>query len=160
MDKALAARRVWLWLGVLSSVFAGLAIPAIVLSAIGKSYFLMAVAIALVAHGFYGIPFYFLAFARAGERLRCVRAVTEEGLRSYEAIGAYAMLTPDAVFDALAASLKREYIRGYYLGADRLLPIVSEEKPSEVVCEYCGTVLTGSATECHSCGARVSKRGK
>ncbi len=157
MERAKRTRIIWLWVAILTSVSAVAAIPAIVFSALGKSYFLMALAIALVVHGFYGVTFYFLAFAKSGDRLRCVRAVSEEGLRSYEAIGAYAMMTPAVARDTLAACLKREYIRGYYLGADRLLPIVSEEEPRELVCDYCGTVVAGDITECPSCGARLSK---
>ena len=156
MEKAKRTRKIWLWTAVLTSVSAVVAIPAIIFSALAKSYFLMALAIALVAHGFYGVTFYFLAFARAGERLRCVRAFTEEGLRSYEAIGAYTMMTPAAVRDALAVCLKREYIRGYYLGEERLLPIASEVEQCDVVCEYCGTTLTAGVSECRSCGARVT----
>ncbi len=156
MERAKRTRKIWLWVAILTSVSAVAAIPAIVFSALGESYFLMALAIALVAHGFYGVTFYFLAFSRAGERLRCVRAVTEEGLRSYEAIGNYAMITPAAARDSLAACLKREYIRGYYLGDDRLLPIVSEE-PRELLCDYCGTTVADGTAECPSCGARVMK---
>ena len=155
MERAERTRVIWLLVGIFTSVSAVIAIPVIVLSAISKNYFLMAVAIALVAHGMYGVTFYFLAFARAGERLRCLRAVLEEGLRSYAAIGASAQLEPRAARDALAVCLKREYIRGFYLGDEGLLPIVSEvEEELPLTCEYCGSSFRG--TECPSCGAKAA----
>ena len=155
--KSKKIRKIWLLVGIFTSVSAVVAIPVIVLSAVNKSYFLMAVAIALVAHGMYGVTFYFLAFARAGERLRVLRAVTEDGLRSYTSIGAAAGLTPTAARDALSTLLSRDYLRGFYLGSDGLLPIVSEveEAPSEIACDYCGGVYLGE--ECPFCGAKSAK---
>ena len=154
MKRAKKARAVWLTVGILTSVLAVLSIPVIVLSALNRLYFLMAVAIAFVAHGVYGVTFYFLAFARAGDRLRCLRAVTEYGLRSYDSVGASAQLSPSAARDTLARCLKRGYLFGFYLGGTALEPIVSEaeEKPTALVCEYCGSSYL--AAECPSCGAK------
>lgn len=152
MERARKVRIIWLIVGIVASVLAALAIPAIVLSALNGEYLLMGVAIALVAHGMYGVTFYFLAFARAGDRLRCLSAVGD-GLRSYSSVGAVAQLAPSAARETLATCLKRGYLRGFYLGTDGLLPIVSEEddSPKERACEYCGRVF--SSDECPSCGA-------
>ena len=154
MKRAKKARAVWLTVGILTSVLAVLSIPVIVLSALNRLYFLMAVAIALVAHGMYGVTFYFLAFARAGDRLRCLRAV-DDGLRSYASVGAAACIAPSATRDTLAVCLKRDYLRGFYLGAEGLMPVVSEAvEPRELVCAYCGSAYVGE--ECPSCGAKPS----
>ena len=154
MQKAKRERMTWLLVGILTSVSAVVAIPCIVFSALAGAYFWMAIAIAFTAHGFYGVTFYFLAFGRAGDRLRCVKAF-DEGLRSIEAISAYTMLTPDATRDTLATCLKRELITGHYLTDLGLSPIVSEvEQAEDIVCAYCGAHFSSKATECPSCGAR------
>ena len=154
MQKANRERTVWLVVGILTAVFAVISIPCIVFSALAGAYFPMAIAIAFVVHGFYGVTFYFLAFARAGDRLRCVKAF-EEGLRSFDKISAYTMLSREATCETLALCLKKEYIVGYYLGEEGLVPIVSEvEESVDVVCAYCGANLNSLDCECPCCGAR------
>ena len=156
MQKAKNEKTLWLTVGILTAVFAVVAIPCIVFSALSGAYFWMAVAIAFTAHGFYGVTFYFLAFKRAGDRIRCVMAF-EDGLRSIDKIGAYTMLTEEATRQVLGECLKKEFIRGYYLGEDRLLPIESEEEKTEdVLCAYCGAHLESIECECPCCGARPS----
>ena len=154
MQRANNEKTIWLVAGILTSVFGVAAIPCIILSALAGEYFWMSVAMAFTAHGFYGVTFYFLAFARAGDRLRCVKAF-EEGLRTLDKISAYTMLTMDATKQILAQCIKKEFIQGYYLGDDGLVPIVSEEEESEdIICSYCGTQLKAAEHECPSCGAK------
>ena len=154
MQRAKKEKTIWLVVGILTSVFGAAAIPCIILSALAGEYFWMAVAIAFTAHGFYGVTFYFLAFARAGDRLRCVKAF-EEGLRSYDKISAYTLLTEEATKNLLAECLKKEFIVGYFLAKDGLVEIVSEAEECEgVICSYCGTLVKADECECPSCGAR------
>ena len=157
MKKAVKMRRIWLTVGILTSVSAVAAVPVIVLSALSRSYVLMAFAIAVCAHGFYGVTFYFLAFAGAGDKLRCVRAVEESGLRTYTAISVAVMMTEDAVKNTLAKCIKGGYLEGLVMGAFGLEPLRSEIAEVEVFrCEYCGTVLSAGEEECPSCGAKIN----
>ena len=154
MQRAKKEKTIWLVVGILTSVFGISAIPCIILSALAGEYFWMAVAIAFTAHGFYGVTFYFLAFARAGERLRCVKAF-DEGLRSYDKIGDYLLLNEQSTRKILAECLKKEFITGYYLGDEGLVEIESEaEKGEEIICSNCGSRLKVDERECPCCGAR------
>ena len=154
MKKALLRKRIWLIVGILTAVSIAAGVPLLVITALKAKYLLMAFLIARVAHGCYGVTFYFLAFASASADVKCLRAV-EMGVLAYSDISSIVMLQPDAVRAHLGKCLSKGYIRGYMLGDLGLERIASAIDPEELPrCEYCGTVLEQGSSECSSCGAK------
>ncbi len=151
MDKAIREMKIWLTVGIATSVLAVASIPLLVLTALKGYYFAMAVFIALVAHGFYGVTFYFLAYANSRVRIRCIEAF-EDGQRRIASVARYAMIREDAARDALTVCIKKSYITGFVLSDSELVPI-SREDAAFTTCEYCGNLIAVGEKSCSSCGA-------
>lgn len=151
MEKAIKRRKIWLTVGILTAISGVLAIPGVVITALRGIYWLMAICICFLAHAFYGVSFYFVAFAGAGETVRCINA-ERAGLRSFQDISSFTGLTLSATKDRILKCIKNGYITGYLLTDEGLeeIKVPREERK----CSYCGTVIAPDSDECSSCGAK------
>lgn len=155
MKKALRTKRIWLSVGILTALSTVLGIPLLVITALKAMYLAMAFLIAIVAHGFYGVTFYFLAFASAAANVRCVSAV-ESGVLSYSDLAPIVGVKEELLPTRLAKCITKGYIKGYIVGGAGLEPIPTPKpSPCDVQCEFCGGIIKAGGAECPSCGAKA-----
>ena len=109
MKDLVLKKKIWLALGIFSILSAVAGTPLLAWFAVSGWYFLTAVFVLLVAHGFYGIPFYFRAFARCGSYItvldKYLLGITDASLISDDT-----SLTPQTVKLSLAYLKKKGYI--------------------------------------------------
>lgn len=156
MKKLLTHRKIWLSVGIASAVLGLLGIVGIPLFALNSKFVLMGICIALVAHCFYGCPFYFIAFANTRVYGRIVDAVEEKKLRELENIAQYAMIKEESIKAFVEKVISRGYLSGYAISEGRLVSseeLYSAENPPPKKCEFCGTVLSENDNMCSACGA-------
>jgi len=155
MKRAKREKTARLVIAILVAVSGVLAIPGIVLFAIFGRWVLMALCCALTVHTFYGVTFYFLAFAAASRRYRVISAVELHGLRSVGSISEFCVRPPEAVVPDLLKCLERGYISGLVLRGDTLVPIESEAEGEEkkIKCVYCGLTVDAEDGFCPNCAA-------
>lgn len=119
MQKAKKRRLLWLILGIFSAVSAAGGTALLAYLSLSGEY-AWAVLVALItAHGYYGIPFYFGAMARASADAAILAAVADEKL-SVEEISAATGYTSEAVRSRLSRSLAKGYITGYTMNESGL----------------------------------------
>ena len=158
MKKLRTHRIIWLTVGILSAVLGILGIIGIPIFALNVMFVPMGISIALLAHAFYGCPFYFIAFANTSIYERILTAVIKEKISELPLIAQYAMVKESSIRFLLEKVIKKGYLEGYMISEERVL------KPSELLnseddgqqykkCEFCGTKLSSTDKNCSSCGA-------
>ena len=157
MKKAKREKNVRLVVAILVAVSGVAAIPGIVLFALNSMWLLMAVCCALTVHTFYGVTFYFIAFASAQRRYRVVCAVLLHGLRSVSSIAEFCMRPYNTVERDTMRCIERGFFPGLVLRGDTLVPVVSEipKEWEPINCEYCGLPLKEGERVCPNCAAPV-----
>lgn len=157
LEKALKQQKMWFWIALISSILAVVGIPMIPIFANAKIWWLMTVGIVFVAHGFYGLALYWMAYSNARRRVRLIYAITEENILTLDKLAAqisYGQKETDLMIKKLITD---SYISGYYYENGTLIKREEEKKTrlvraecpacgapvdageGECVCEYCGT---------------------
>lgn len=149
MKQAKQTWRIWFWVMLLTAITGVASIPGIVLFAIYKQFFLMAVCITLTVHAFFGITFYALAMANAAHDVRLLRSVKNYGLTTISDIASATGMPYTTAKESLERCIKRGYLDGYSFDGNTLQNIA----PVERRCIYCGRVLSSNDAECPGCGA-------
>lgn len=158
MQKVTKTRRIWLAVALTSILFGVAGIPGIIFFSRGGKYVAMSISIALVAHAFYGSPFYFLNFVAAGAR-RTLLGCVDHGVTTYADLAATAGMDEKTVRAHLQTAVAKQELVGYRLAETEILPVERKpdprsQKPKLVRCPYCLTVGV-PGTVCKSCGARI-----
>ena len=154
MDKAKRIKKIWLAVVIVTAVTAVAGLPALIVFAINDMMALMAVALVLFLHGFFGITFYALALSGASHDVRVVDAIDGQGLTNINDIAMCSALPIGSTADSIRRCMKRGYIVGYIFDGNDLIPI--EKK--EYFCEYCGKTVAADTEICSSCGAHIRER--
>ena len=146
------------------SVGAVAGIPAIVFGAILRWWAMLAVGAAFVLVGFYGLPFFWVAYGSKAGLKRVVFAVVREHLLSVQAISRQLNKNEAEIRTKLDKCFEKGYIVGYIREGDFLrlntnLPPSEEEVNAE--CAYCGAKYSHKLTELPKCpycgGGNVEK---
>ncbi len=142
MDKLKKQKTIWFWVALLTSIFAVISIPGIVLFAINNMFALMGVSIALLLHGFYGSIFYWLAFAKRCSFIRIIKLITKDGMLSASMLSMQTGKRELEIINILREFIVKGYLTGYYF--------------NDVELALCKIVPVTKAVECDSCGASVT----
>lgn len=141
MEKLKKQKTIWFLVSLLTSVFAVVAIPATVLSAINGMFLIMAFSIALLVHGFYGCIFYWLAFSKRCSLIRLLTLITKENMLSVSLLSVQTGKREVDIINSIRECIIKGYLSGYYF--------------DEVKRSLCKIVPVTEAVECMSCGASV-----
>ena len=142
MEKLKKQKAIWFWVALLTSIFAVVAIPAIVLSAVNKMFLLMGISIALLIHGFYGCIFYWIAFAKRCSLIRIIKLIKNQNMLSVSMLSMQTGKNDAEIIGILRECIVKGYISGYYFDDTQLC--------------LCKIVPVTEAMECPSCGASVT----
>lgn len=160
MKQAKKSWHIWFWVTLLTAITGVASIPGIVLFAINKQFFLMAVCITLAVHAFFGITFYAIAMANASKDVRLIRAINSYGLGSVSDLASATGMAYNSAKECIERCIKRGYLQGYFFDGNtlqRIEPLVPAE-PTERRCAYCGSTLLEKEVKCPSCGASVNSQ--
>lgn len=151
-------KSIWLWVALLTSISMVASIPAIILFAINERFLLMGISIALLAHGFYGSVFYWVAFSKRCSYIRIVKLIINEGMLTVSILCMQTGKREQEVISILRESIVKGYITGYYydevsLSLCKIAPITKA-----VECESCGASVTtiNGFGECEYCGTKIN----
>ena len=123
MQKAQNKKRLWLALGIFSLVSIIAGTPLLALTALKGVYIPMGMLIAVVGHGFWGAPFYFLGLYRTKKRMRIVLAVTEENTVGIAELSDITMLKERELVKYLKKMIAGGYLNGYKLDSLALIKL-------------------------------------
>lgn len=157
MEQYGKSKRNWFIAALFASFSLVAAVPGIIFSAMHGWYFLMAVAIAFAAFGFYGSPLFWVAFGNRCALGGVLRAVAS-GLLTVPAISAQLGSNPKTVSDQLRTAIGRGYLPGYVFDGTALRKIVAAKPtPISVVCPFCGATaeITGQERKCPWCSCQI-----
>ena len=149
MKQAKQSWHIWFWVMLLTAITGAASIPGIVLFAIYKQFFLMALCIVLTMHAFFGITFYAIAMANAAHDVRLLRTISNYELTTIADLASATGMSYSTTKESLERCIKRGYLEGYSFDGDTLQHIA----PVERHCIYCGRVLLANEAECPGCGA-------
>ena len=114
MEKLIKKRRLFRIIAIVSAVLGTVGIVMTAVFAYKLLYFPMALAILLVANGFYGTPFYVLAYANAKLRIKVVAAILG-GADSISAVAEETGLKEQYAHRATLYCIDHGYLSGYTL---------------------------------------------
>ena len=158
MEKLLKQKRIWFWTALLTSIFAVVAIPTVVLSAVYSKFLLMGISIALIVHGFYGCVFYWLAFSKRCGLLKIVRLVTVKNITKTSMLSSQSGKSEAEIVHLLRECIVKEYLDGYYYdeATAEICKIMPDIKTVE--CTYCGAnvIVTQGIGTCQYCGKSIN----
>ena len=123
MQKAQNRKRLWLTLGIFSLVSIIAGTPLLALTALKGVYIPMGILIAVVGHGFWGAPFYFLGLYRTKKRMIIVLAVTEENILGVTALSDITWLKEKELVKYLKKMIAADYLPGYKLDGESLVKL-------------------------------------
>ncbi|MBE6645667.1 MAG: hypothetical protein E7612_09905 [Ruminococcaceae bacterium] len=109
MERLEKRRRLFFTVAIASVVFGALSIAGIIFSILKLWYFPMALCIAITAHGFYGSPFYFIAYSNLG-RSKIILAEIERGESDIGKIAKNAGITEEFASELLMRCRASGYI--------------------------------------------------
>ena len=109
MQKLIRNEKLLLFAAVSSAISALLSIAGIIFFIWKLLYVPMAICILIAAHGFYGCPFYFIAYANA-KKCEIVLSEIQKGEQELELIAECAGITVPFVEKLIALSIMRGYI--------------------------------------------------
>ena len=149
MQQAKQNWHIWFWVMLLTAITGVASIPGIVLFAVYKQFFLMALCIVLTVHAFFGITFYAIAMANAAHDVRLLRMINSYELTTIADLASATGMPYNTTRESLERCIKRGYLEGYSFDGDTLQRIA----PVERHCTYCGRALLANEAECPGCGA-------
>ena len=149
MEKAARNRKIWFWVMLLTSVTGVAGIPGIVLFAVHGNFLMMALCLFFTVHAFFGVTFYALAMANAGQDVRILAAIETYGALTVADLSAATSIPVGSVSASVNRSLRRGYLFGYTFDGTRLFRIL----PAERKCPFCGSMISTAEAECPACGA-------
>ena len=109
MKKAIVRERIWLSLSVFAVATALLSVYPMAICALRAHYLLVALLIAVFAHGAFGFSFYFRAYHTARAERRCSELLQSEEL-SFRELTERLGMTDKATLAALSGASTRGYI--------------------------------------------------
>ena len=109
MKKVSVRKNVWLCVAVLSLVLGILGILGTALFAMRLQYLPMAICIVFTAHGFYGAPFYFIAFGNM-RIIGKILVAKESGCTGAEEISQKLSLKPDFIKKLISKAERLGYM--------------------------------------------------
>ncbi len=113
----------------------------------------------LMMHGFYGVTFYWIKFARVSKYHRIVRMIDKLNYRNAREIAETLHYGRDFVNKTIRLAIEREWITGYKFNGLTLVPLNSEENEAnkQLTCAYCGAKFTNEkeVISCPFCGAKI-----
>lgn len=158
MKKAKRSKNLALIVAILVSIsFVG-GIPLIPIGFVGNNLVMAIIGIVLVAHGFYGVTFYWLWFASLVGRARVVRAIEEMNLYTVKEISEHLQQNPETVKKNIIKSIDKGWIVGLLFDGNGLYANDNEplvKNGVRVKCDYCHTFYIRSRNmyKCPCCGA-------
>ena len=159
MEKLKKQKSIWFWVALLTSIFAVVAIPVIVLSAVYEMFLLMAISIAMLLHGFYGCIFYWIAFAKRCSLIRIVKLIKNQNMLSVSMLSMQTGKSEAEIIYSLRECIVKGYISGYYFDDTGLCLCKITPVTKAMECSSCGasvTVINGIG-KCEYCGTNVNK---
>lgn len=162
MAKIKSSARLWLLIALITSVSFVAAIPLIIISASGGIKWLLIVSIILAAHGFYGTPMYWMAFASKKELSNILALIEVQKLRSVKDISQQTGKDIEYLSEKIRYLISNGYLTGYIFDGEAIKKFVPENegpKMTNGVCPSCGAPVTLSDGEgqCEYCGTVISK---
>ena len=164
MKTTLRNKIIWLIISILVSVSLPAGILMIILGFAIKGMGWVAITgIVLAVHGFYGITFYWMQFAKVSKYHRVVRVIERLHLTNAAEISEATHLGRDFVNRTIRLAIEREWITGCKFNGTSLIPAedVKKKAPTEQTCEYCGAKFfnnTEGAFKCPNCGALLNNK--
>ena len=159
MEKLKKQKSIWFWVALLTSIFAVVAIPVIVLSAVYEMFLLMAISIAMLLHGFYGCIFYWIAFSKRCSLIRIIKLIINENMLSVSMLSMQTGKSETEIIYVLRECIVKGYISGYYFDDTGLCLCKITPVTEAMECSSCGasvTVINGIG-KCEYCGTSVNK---
>lgn len=148
MDKALKMKKIWFAVAIISSVLAVCGIVMIPVFASKKIWILMVLGIVFVVHGFYGLAFYWMAFASASRTVRLLRAVLDENIYDLPTLSNHLSIDEKETDKIIRKCISSSYLTGY-IYEDGILKKREIKKETRKI-----------KAECPACGAPVEKDGE
>lgn len=164
MKTTLRNKTLWLIISILVSISLPAGIIMIIFGfALEGMAWVAILGIVFVVHGFYGITFYWMQFAKVSKYHRVVRMVERLHMTNAAEISEATHLGRDFVNRTLRLAIEREWITGYKFNGTNLVPAEPEKKkePEEHTCEYCGAKFFSNfegAFKCPNCGALLNNK--
>ena len=110
MEEIKLRERRWLTVAVCSAIAGALSIAGIIFSILMLWYVPMALCIAVCAHGFYGCPFYFIAYSNT-KRYKAVVAEITGGLTDADQISEKVGLKPNYTKKLINKAISEGYYK-------------------------------------------------
>ncbi len=158
MKKAIKFKTTWLIVNILLSASAVVGIPMIPLGFVFKAYAVGIIGIVFVAHGFFGLVFYWQWFGKICRGVKVVTAFERDRLTRAEDIAEATQMPIGEVNRLIRWAIEKEWITGMlFLSGELVVNPTAELKT--FVCEYCGTQLEyrRGVIRCEGCGAPVKQ---
>lgn len=127
---------------------------------------MLGIGIALVVLGFYGSPMAWVKYGPQKKYLRIIDAIKQEGFRDVNEIANHLSMQPQDVQDAVRVCIDKQYLTGYTIDGDTIVPL--NNRPDDlgvytVECPYCGGITETSnnlQVKCQFCGRMIDVEKK
>ncbi len=127
---------------------------------------IMAIGIVFVVLGFYGSPIAWVRYGAQKKYTRIIDAIVREGFRDTAEIANHLSMPKKEVVEGVRACIDKQYLCGYTIGGDKILPI--NNRPDDigmytVQCPYCGGITQTSnnlQVKCAYCGRMLDVKKK
>jgi len=162
MKKVNRRKNVALFVCLLLSILTVAGIPAIPLGFVFDMIWLAIIGIVFVAHGFYGITFYWLWFAGLVKCSKVVRCVEHDYMYNVNEISQHTQLPVESVQKQINRAINKGFLVGVKF--DGINITSNDNQPLKrngvrVQCAYCGTFFyrTVDNHDCPNCGSSESQ---
>ena len=151
-------KTIWFWVALLTSASMVASIPAIILFAIYERFLLMGISIILLAHGFYGCVFYWLAFAKRCSLIRILKLVTSENMITAHMLSMQSGKSEEELASILKECIIKGYLSGYYFDDEKMTLFKIVPVTMAIECPSCGASVatTDGIGKCEYCGTKIT----
>lgn len=159
MSKIKKTKSIVFSFSLLISILFVAGIPGIVLTA-GKIPFLMAICIAFVGLGFYGMPILWTYYGTLCSLERLIFAIEREYIYTVKDLALYLNRSEQTVKSEINKCIQKRYLEGYLFDGQMLILNENEQARKTVktvVCSGCGATVNISAgsNRCEYCGKPI-----
>lgn len=165
MKKAIARKNLALIVSIIVSITLVGGIPMIPIGFATDYIFVAIAGIVFVAHGFYGVTFYWIWFAGLCTTVKVVKAIEKSNLYTVREISLYTSINMDNVKKHVRKAMNKGWLVGLLFDGNNIY--ANENEPIirngvKVQCEYCDTFYMRSRNmnKCPCCGATVGEEIK
>ena len=148
-------------IALVTSILMVVGIPLIPISAVNDITWLLVVAIVFTAYGFYGCPFYWIAYASKRELYSILFLIENEHVLTVVKLCVQTGKDINYISDKVRYLLLGGFLPGYIFNGETLEKSFVQEKPTveSVPCPFCGAPVTLSDGEgkCEYCGSNIHK---